>query len=157
MNNGPIEGVLVKKLTKHSDWRGSLYETFRVDELPEGLSPVMSYVSYTEPGVARGPHEHVEQTDIFTFLGPGYFLLRLWDNRNISKTYGNVMDIYAGSDNPLTVIVPAGVVHGYRNISERDRGMVINYPDRLYRGTHRNEAVDEIRHEADADSPFKMD
>ncbi len=64
---GHIEGVIIKKLVKHLDERGYLCETFRTDELPLALKPVMSYVSITEPGVARGPHEHFEQTDIFVF------------------------------------------------------------------------------------------
>ena len=86
---GQIEGVVIKKLVKHVDERGFLVETFRIDELPEGLRPVMSYVSYTEPGITRGPHEHKAQTDIFSFIGPGNFMVKLWDNRRDRKTYGN--------------------------------------------------------------------
>lgn len=153
----PIEGVIIKKLVKHPDRRGFLCETFRLDELPADLKPVMSYVSYTEPGVARGPHEHREQTDIFAFIGPGNFLLKLWDNRRNSLTRGSWMEIVAGRDNPLTVIIPPGVVHGYRNISAAGRGMVLNFADRLYMGWGRQEAVDEIRHEDDPDSPFSLD
>ena len=32
--DGPIEGVLVTDLIRHSDGRGFLMETFRIDELP---------------------------------------------------------------------------------------------------------------------------
>jgi len=153
----PIEGVIIKKLVKHPDRRGFLCETFRLDELPADLKPVMGYVSYTEPGVARGPHEHREQTDIFAFLGPGNFLLKLWDNRGSSPTMGSWMEIIAGRDNPLTVIIPPGVVHGYRNISAAERGMVLNFADRLYMGWGRQEAVDEVRHEDELDSPYSLD
>ena len=117
----------------------------------------MSYISYTEPGITRGPHEHTEQTDIFSFVGPGNFLLKLWDNRKESSTYLNFTEIYAGQDNPITVIIPPGVVHGYKNISVTARGMVLNFPDRLYMGWGKKEAVDEIRHEDENDSPFQMD
>ena len=55
---GEIEGVVIKKLTRFSDERGYLVETFRIDNLPSKLKPVMSYISYTNPGVDRGPHEH---------------------------------------------------------------------------------------------------
>jgi dTDP-4-dehydrorhamnose 3,5-epimerase len=154
---GQIDGVIVKKLTKHHDQRGFLCETFRSDELPPGIEPVMSYASYTEAGIARGPHEHTEQTDIFAFLGPGTFLLKLWDNRPKSVTYGHYMELTAGRDNSLTVIIPPGIVHGYKNISSAEQGMVLNFPDRLYRGPGKKEAVDEIRHEDDADSPFRME
>ena len=153
---GQIEGVVIKKLVKHVDERGFLVETFRIDELPEGLRPVMSYVSYTEPGITRGPHEHKAQTDIFSFIGPGNFMVKLWDNRRDSKTYGNCMKFFAGEDNPLTVVVPPGVVHGYKNVSKTIRGMVINYPDKLFMGWGRSEEVDEIRHEVVHDGKFKF-
>ena len=51
------------------------------------------------------------------------------------------------------VIVPPGVVHGYKNIGQSD-GIVFNAPNRLYAGKGRIEVVDEIRHEGDSRSPF---
>jgi len=152
---GDIEGVLIKKLTKYTDERGYLVETFREDTLPDRLKPVMSYVSFTKPGIARGPHEHIKQTDVFCFIGPGIFKIKLWDNRKESDTYGNCMEVVGGKDNPARVIVPPGVVHGYKNISE-DLGMVINYPDKLYKGWNKEEEVDEIRHEEKEDD-FYLD
>lgn len=154
---GNIHDVQVNKLVRYADERGYLTEIFRLDELPNGLKPVMSYISYTEPGVSRGPHEHVHQTDIFTFNGPGNFKLKLWDNRTESPTYGNFMIIFTGADNPCTVTVPPGVVHGYKNISVTERGMVINCPDELFMGEGKKEPVDELRHEDDENSPFKME
>ena len=152
---GDIEGVIIKKLTKYEDKRGYLVETFRDDTLPDRLKPAMSYVSYTKPRMARGPHEHIKQTDIFVFLGPGSFKIKLWDNRKNSKTYGSFMEIIGGRDNPIFVIIPPGIVHGYKNISE-DLGMVINYPNKLYKGWKKAEEVDEIRHE-DAKNEFYLD
>ncbi len=153
---GEIEGVVIEGLIKFSDERGFLVETLRVDNLPDNLQPVMSYVSYTRPGIARGPHEHKKQTDIFCFMGPGNFRIKLWDNRRESKTYGNYVDAIGGEDNAIRVIVPPGVVHGYKNISKEVDGMVINYPDKLYRGWNRKEEVDEIRHE-DKEDEFYLD
>ena len=153
---GDIEGVLIKKLTKYMDERGYLVEIFREDTLPDRLKPVMSYVSFTKPGIARGPHEHKEQTDIFCFMGPGNFKIKLWDIQKESDTYGNCMEVVGGKDNPITVVVPPGIVHGYRNISQKMVGMVINYPDKLYRGWDRKEEVDEIRHE-DKEDEFYLD
>jgi dTDP-4-dehydrorhamnose 3,5-epimerase len=152
---GEISGVVVQTLIEHTDRRGSLVQTFRIDSLPEGVTPVMSYVSYTEPGVGRGPHEHIEQTDMFAFIGPGSYELYLCDNRKESKTYKNRKRIIVGERNPVLVVVPPGVVHGYRNISDGKRGMVINYPDRLYRGWGQEGEVDEIRHEDKGDEFYK--
>jgi len=151
-----IEGVIIEKLIRFSDERGFLVETFRVDSLPDNLQPLMSYISYTKPGIARGPHEHLRQTDIFCFIGPGNFRIKLWDNRQESKTYGYCMEIIGGEDNPIRAVVPPGVVHGYKNISPEADGMVLNYPDKLYGGWDRKEEVDEIRHE-DKEDEFYLD
>jgi dTDP-4-dehydrorhamnose 3,5-epimerase len=153
---GKIEGVIIEELAKFSDDRGYLVETFRIDNLPSKLRPVMSYVSYTKPGIARGPHEHMEQTDIFCFMGPGNFKIRLWDNRKDYETYGNFMELIGGKDNPIILIVPPGIVHGYKNISKEEAGMVINYPDKLYRGWGKRDVADEIRHE-DKEDEFYLD
>ena len=115
---GNIEGVQVVKLVKFVDERGFLIETFRKDMLPQKIQPQMSYVSYTEPGVSRGPHEHRHQTDVFAFIGPGNFKVVLLANKRKSATFGNPMTCFAGADNPLLMVVPPGVVHGYRNISK---------------------------------------
>ena len=150
-----IDGVHVVQLVKHVDWRGYLIETFRMDTQPEKIQPLMSYVSYTEPGIGRGPHEHRQQTDIFAFIGPGNFKVKLWDNREQSKSFGNVMTYFAGMDNPLLVVVPPRVVHGYKNISRTERGMVLNYPDKLFKGWDKKEEIDEIRHEDQEDEFYR--
>jgi dTDP-4-dehydrorhamnose 3,5-epimerase len=154
---GQIEGVVIEKLIKFSDERGFLIETFRKDCLPDNLLPVMSVVSYTKPGIVRGPNVHSKQNDIFCFFGPGNFLIRLWDDRKESKTYGNVMDIFAGEENQIMFTVPFGVVHGYKNISQSEDGMVISYADKLYKGWDKKEPVDKIRYDTDKPSPFKID
>ena len=116
----------------------------------------MAYKSSTEPGVARGPHEHVDQADLFCFIGPSNFKLRMWDNRSDSKTFNHVMTLVVGEDNPKSVLVPLGVVHAYQNVGEVP-GIVINCPNRLYAGKGKREEVDELRHEDDPETIFRMD
>jgi len=116
----------------------------------------MTYISSTNAGITRGPHEHVDQADLFCFIGPSNFKLRMWDNRPGSPTFRRVMTLVVGADNPKAVIVPKGVVHAYQNIGDAD-GIVINCPNRLYAGEGRREPVDEIRHEDDANTIFRMD
>ena len=151
-----IDGVIIRELVRYSDERGWLTELFRHDEIPAEFHPVMSYVSMTLPGVTRGPHEHVSQADVFCFIGPSTFRLYLWDNRNGSPTYKVHETGDFGASNRALVIVPAGVVHAYRNIGDID-GLVFNAPNRLYAGEGRQDPVDEIRHELDPDSPFRID
>ena len=154
---GKIQDVVVYELKKFVDERGWLCELFRNDDLAEEFYPAMSYISVTEPGVQRGPHEHVDQADLFCFIGSGNFKLRLWDNRESSPTYRNVMTMYVGADNPQAVIIPKGVVHAYKNVSTLEKGVVINCPNRLFMGEGKAEKIDEIRHEDDPDTIFTMD
>lgn len=153
---GAINGVIVRDLRKYVDERGWLVELFRHDDLAEEFHPQMAYISRSEPKVQRGPHEHADQADLFCFIGPSNFRVRLWDNRSDSETYRNVMTLNLGEDNPKSLLVPKGVVHAYRNIGE-GAGIVINFPNRLFMGANRSEEVDEIRHEDDPQTIFRFD
>jgi dTDP-4-dehydrorhamnose 3,5-epimerase len=155
-NDGPIRDVVAYPLKRITDDRGWLTELFRHDDIAEEFHPAMSYISFTRPGIARGPHEHIDQADLFCFLGPSTFRLYLWDNRPGSETYRNRMVLSVGEQEACAVIVPKGVVHAYKNIGEID-GMVINCPNRLYMGPERSEPVDEVRHEDDPDTIFGLD
>ena len=135
---GDIDGVIVRDLRKFNDDRGWLAELFRHDEMTEEFFPVMAYISTTRPGVRRGPHEQVDQADLFCFIGPSNFKLRMWDNRSNSRTFNNVMTLVVGQDNPKSVIVPLGVVHAYENVGKVD-GVVVNCPNRLYMGKGKKE------------------
>ncbi len=152
--DAPIEGCEIKTLPQFSDERGWLSELFRIDELPEELHPVMAYISMTYPGIARGPHEHREQTDMFIFF-QGDFRVYLWDARPHSPTYRHrqIIDIHAGA--PVRVIIPPGVVHGYKNTGTTP-ALLINCPNKLYAGWNKQEPVDEIRHEEDEHSPYVL-
>lgn len=148
-----MDGVVIKELGRFTDTRGWLIELFRDDELPKGFEPTMGYLSLTHPGVARGPHEHRDQTDGFVFLS-GTFELHLWENRPGREASHEVHTV--GEGHPVFVTVPPGVVHAYRNVGEQD-ATVLNFPDRLYAGWGKKEPVDEIRHEDDPDARFSMD
>lgn len=153
---GTIQGVVVKELTKHSDSRGWLQELFRSDEIEKQFVPAMGYVSSTEVGVARGPHEHRDQADLFCFLGPSMFKVYLWDTRKGSATYLHKIVVEAGENHPCSILIPAGVVHAYKNVGST-AGWVINLPNRLYAGEGRKSLVDEIRHEGDPNTIFNLD
>lgn len=148
-----IKGVTIKKFNKYDDERGWLAEIYRRDE--DKYQPAMSYISVTKPGVVRGPHEHVYQSDCFVFAGPGNFELHLWDRRENSETKGEHTKIEAGEDNPTMVIVPPGVVHGYKCIGEKD-AWCVNLPDKLYKGENKQEEVDEIRWENVDNSKYNI-
>jgi dTDP-4-dehydrorhamnose 3,5-epimerase len=154
--DGSIDGVSFRSLSPHKDHRGWLIELYREDQLAAELQPVMAYVSETLPGVARGPHEHVDQTDYFAFVGPGEFMLYLWDARPNSPTRGRRMKVAVGESNRQCVIVPPGIVHAYKNVGSTP-GWVFNAPNRLYAGRNKSEPVDEIRHEDKVESVYRLD
>lgn len=153
-----IKGVVVKELRRNEDERGWLIELFRSDELPILLGfspkPCMAYMSCTAPDVQRGPHEHMNQTDVFVFIS-GTFIIELWDNRPESPTYKQWMHLCFDKSMPGLVVVPPGVVHGYKNI-DSEPGLVFNAPNALFKGYERKEEVDEIRHELNPKSPFNV-
>ncbi len=146
-----MEGFEIKELHPFEDQRGWLAEIIRDDE--SGFRPVMSYLSMTKPGLVRGPHEHIEQTDYFCFIGK--FRIYLWDNRKGSPTYKE-HKLFDTSETPTIAIVPPGIVHAYKNMANTD-GLVINMPDMLYRGEGKKESVDEVRYEDDPLSPFRIE
>lgn len=154
-HQGTIADLILKPLALYHDERGWLCEFFRNDEVPAQYRPVMAYSSLTVPGITRGPHEHVEQSDYFCFIGPSDFQLYLWDNRPTSPTYRVHQQELVGSSRPMAVIIPPGIVHAYRNIGTAP-GLVFNAANQLYKGEGKRALVDEIRHEHDPHSPFKV-
>jgi dTDP-4-dehydrorhamnose 3,5-epimerase len=156
-----IKGVISELLKQFNDPRGHLVQLFRTDEItamrrnngPRIEFPPMAYLSVTEPGVARGPHEHLAQTDIFIFCR-AEFEVFLWDARKGSETYWRRQKILTNAHAYHRVIVPPGVVHAYRALGKQ--GTVVNCPDKLYAGWDQQAPVDEIRHETNPDSPFRL-
>ncbi len=153
---GTVDGVVVTPYRTFVDERGWLTELFRHDELPAWFRPEMAYASVTNPGVLRGPHEHVDQADLFCFFGPGDFKVTLWDNRAGSPTHGVRQEVVMGGSAPGSMLVPKGVVHCYRCLGP-EAGLVVNCPDRLFMGVGKRFPVDEVRHEDDPESPFVLD
>ena len=152
---GKIDGVHIRGLKAYSDERGWLAEIFRRDELESPLLPAMAYISVTDPGVTRGPHEHMDQTDMFAFFH-GRYALYMWDPRTDSPSRGRRTVQSVGIENPCVVVIPPGVVHAYRN-EGTEPAYVLNLPNRLYAGPGKSEPVDEIRHEDLKDSPYVVD
>src|SRR4051812_19591824 len=95
-----MDGVVIRKLSRYEDARGWLTELFRDDEVPDDFRPAMSYLSITHSGIARGPHEHRDQTDGFAFVD-GRYRLYLWENRAGHSAAPFTLEV--GSENPVLV------------------------------------------------------
>ncbi|MEH6948629.1 dTDP-4-dehydrorhamnose 3,5-epimerase family protein [Bacillus sp. JJ634] len=113
-----IEGVLVKKLVKHCDDRGFFAELVRDDE-PELLARFgQASWSMSYPGVIKAFHYHEKQDDLW-FFPSGNAQVVLYDLREDSPTKGKTDVYYMGEENPILLLIPKGVAHGYRVLGER--------------------------------------
>ncbi|WP_216828250.1 dTDP-4-dehydrorhamnose 3,5-epimerase family protein [Alkalihalobacterium elongatum] len=112
-----IEGVKVKKLLKHCDDRGFFAELIRDDDdLLEQFGQASWSMNY--PGVIKAFHYHEEQDDVW-FFPSGHAQVVLYDLRKSSATYGETDVYYMGEDNPVVLLIPKGVAHGYRVLGQK--------------------------------------
>lgn len=89
-----IEGVKLKNLKVIPDERGWLMEILRCDEeIFDKFGQV--YITTAYPGVVKGWHYHKIQTDNFTCIR-GMMKVVLYDSREDSPTYGNIMELFVG-------------------------------------------------------------
>jgi dTDP-4-dehydrorhamnose 3,5-epimerase and related enzymes len=112
-----IEGVRVKPLVKFADDRGYFMEIVRDDEdLLSRFGQVSCSLTY--PGVVKAFHYHERQDDLW-FFPVGNAQVVLHDLRAASPTYRHTDVVYMGEHNPIALLIPAGVAHGYRVLGER--------------------------------------
>jgi len=112
-----IEGVKIKQLVKHCDDRGFFAEVLRDDD---GLLTKFGQISWSTsyPGVIKAFHYHENQDDIW-FFPMGNAQVVLYDLRKNSLTAGKTEVYYMGEDNPIVLLIPKGVAHGYRVLGEK--------------------------------------
>lgn len=140
-----MDGVRIAALKSYGTAGGVLSEVWRGDWGDWVCRPAQVYVEELSSGVVKGPHEHRWQTDQFVFFGR--VAIALHDARSDKKGgLGRHLEILDGSFRvPHLVTIPPGVVHAYIGLG--GKFVVLNLPNRLYRGRERSGKVDEIRHE----------
>ncbi|MGD8718677.1 MAG: dTDP-4-dehydrorhamnose 3,5-epimerase family protein [Candidatus Zixiibacteriota bacterium] len=124
-----IEGVIVKPRKLVRDDRGWLMEVLRADD-PDFRRFGQVYVTVARPGVVKAWHCHERQTDHLAVVA-GVGRIALYDGRDGSPTAGNVVEVIAGEDNPVLVVVPPGVYHGFAS-ANGEPVHVLNLPTELY-------------------------
>jgi dTDP-4-dehydrorhamnose 3,5-epimerase len=111
-----IEGVIYKKLVKYCDDRGTFMEILREDDgILQRFGQASISMSY--PGVIKAFHYHERQDDIWYFP-MGNAQVVLYDLRKASSTRGETDVYYMGEENPSILLIPKGVVHGYRVLGQ---------------------------------------
>lgn len=124
-----IEGVSIHPLKVIPDERGRLMEIMRCDDnFFTQFGQV--YLSTVYPGVVKAWHYHKVQVDCFTCV-KGMVKAVLYDDREGSPTRGCLNEIYSGEHKPCLIVIPAGVYHGWKCISECE-AYVINVPSQPY-------------------------
>lgn len=68
-------------------------------------------------GTIKAFHWHKFQDDLW-FLASGKAAIVLYDQRKDSPTKGETQVIYGGTDDYKLVLIPVGVVHGYKVLSD---------------------------------------
>ncbi|MHB8926899.1 MAG: dTDP-4-dehydrorhamnose 3,5-epimerase family protein [Bacillota bacterium] len=112
-----ILGVKVKRLVRHADDRGFFEEVVRDDErLLERFG--QASMAKTYPGVIKAFHYHEKQDDLW-FFPVGNAQVVLHDLRRESPTRGRTEVFYMGEDNPIVLLIPKGVAHGYRTLGKK--------------------------------------
>jgi|688.fasta_scaffold52563_4 dTDP-4-dehydrorhamnose 3,5-epimerase len=124
------EGVVIRRLTTHTDQRGTVVELFdpRWNFHPDPL--VFSYMFTIRPGVVKGWGLHQRHEDRYAIL-QGEVELVLFDPRPGSSTYGEICRIVLSERDRCIVNVPINVWHADHNIGDRD-ALVVNFPTTQY-------------------------
>ena len=118
-----IDGVLVVPLRQIPDERGKIMHMLRSDaDHFEKFGEIYFSVAY--PGVIKGWHLHTRQTQNYAVVS-GMIKLVLYDNREDSDTYKELMELFIGEDNYALVRIPPGVTNGYKTIGNKP-AMVAN-------------------------------
>lgn len=125
-----IDGVQTKKLKVIPDSRGYLMEMMRADD-PFFESFGQVYVTVCYPGAVKGWHYHNVQNDHWVIVS-GDAKVALFDRRPDSPTKGELDEFFMGERNPLLLVIPAGVLHGFTALGGKP-AMLMNVPDQVYR------------------------
>ena len=124
-----IKGVKIKKLLTYCDDRGYFREILRDDDkMLDKLGQASATCTY--PGVIKAFHWHKQQDDIW-YVAQGMAQIVLYDRRPDSKTKGETQVICMGENNPVIVLIPKGVAHGYRVLGSKP-ALVIYFTTHSY-------------------------
>ncbi|NQU17103.1 MAG: dTDP-4-dehydrorhamnose 3,5-epimerase family protein [Candidatus Saganbacteria bacterium] len=111
-----IQDVIVKDLVTYPDERGFFREIIRVDDkfFKEGFGQFS--LSQMYQGVIKAWHIHQIQID-WWYVANGVIKVVLYDTRVDSPTFGKIMELLMGDNQPPKVLrIPSGVAHGCKCI-----------------------------------------
>jgi dTDP-4-dehydrorhamnose 3,5-epimerase len=111
-----IDGVQVVPLRRIPDERGTVFHMLkRTDPHFKEFGEI--YFSTVYPGAIKGWHRHKEMTLNYACVS-GRVKLVLYDEREGSRTRGNLLEVFLGEDNYALVVIPPDVWNGFKGMSE---------------------------------------
>ncbi len=116
-NRTPINGLEIIKLETHVDDRGYLTEILRSKDPHFKKFGQVYIVGSTTRGTIRAFHKHKMLWDYF-FIASGSAKFAFYDDRKTSSTYQKVDTVVASQRNPILIIVPPGVYHGWMALED---------------------------------------
>ena len=124
MSKSKIDGVIIKQLKVFKDTPdldqkvepGVFMEVLRDDDkLLKRFGQCNFTIAYE--GTIKAFHSHKYQDDLW-FIASGRASIVLYDKRKASPSYKQLEIIEAGEGDYKLVLIPKGVVHGYKVTSE---------------------------------------
>lgn len=137
---GKIDGVWLKKLAIYADDRGLLGELLRTDDpyFGDGFAEFgQTTLTMSHPGVIKAFHWHRHQDDAW-FCVRGMIQAVMYDLRESSPTKGTTEQYAIGEHNPVMLIIPRGVAHGYRVLGA-DPAWIVYHTSTVYDPHHPDE------------------
>lgn len=120
-----IHGVQIAKPKVFGDGRGAFFEAFRASWFGGERRWVQWNVSKSAGNVVRGLHFHKIQTD-YWLVTDGAVRVALVDVRPESPTKKKAICIDLNADEPQGLIIPPGVLHGYRILRDATVMYLVN-------------------------------
>jgi dTDP-4-dehydrorhamnose 3,5-epimerase len=125
-----INGVIVREVLHVPRDHGVITEMFRPEWDPTGSPVAHIYQSRLFPGAIGAWSCHMKSIDRL-FVSQGLLKIVLFDGREDSHTFGQLMEVHAGDVRPALLVIPTGVWHGVQNLGTVD-ALLLNFPTRAY-------------------------
>ena len=113
-----IDGIIIKDLKKIADERGTIFHMLKKSDTNFSKFGEI-YFATAYPGVIKGWHLHTKQEQNYVVIA-GMIKLVLYDDRQNSKTKGELMEFFLGDYNYKIVKIPPGVINGWKNIGTKE-------------------------------------
>jgi len=120
---GKVSGVQVWKMPTHSDLRGRLFKSYTSADtgiFPEPFDTYEHFFTESKEMVFRGMHFQGNPHSVSKIISivQGKALDFLFDFRENSKTFGVLQIVDLDDTNPVSILIPEGVAHGYLALSQ---------------------------------------